>query len=125
MMGAALSLKEILLKQRLRGIERKAKTAAKRVGKKKNKAMMMLAAIDKNAGGKIAKSNRAPDDDDLMMALLNKPMVLLLQIWAMEDAQTGETKKGNWVASVSPVAGGAAPAKVAPAPAAEDDDIPF
>lgn len=32
-MSAPISLKEILLKQRLRGIERKAKTAAKRVGK--------------------------------------------------------------------------------------------
>jgi Protein of unknown function (DUF669) len=93
--------------------------------KKKNKAMMMLAAIDKNCGGKIAKANRVPDNDDLMMALLNKPMVLLLQIWAMEDKNTGETKRGNWVASVSPLNAQAAAPAPAPATAAIDDDIPW
>lgn len=95
--------------------------------KKKDKAMMMLAAIDKNSGGKLVKMNREPDDDDLMMALLNKPMVLLLQIWAMQDENTGETKKGNWVASVSPINGQqSAPVPVAPPDTALlDDDIPF
>lgn len=92
--------------------------------KKKNKAMMMLAAIDKNAGGKLAKSNRVPDDDDLGMALINKTMVLLLQVWAMPDQNTGETKKGNWVASVSP-SNGAQPAPVVAPAFDEHDDIEF
>jgi len=91
--------------------------------KKKDKAMMMLAAIDKNCGGKLIKLNRTPDDDDLMMSLLNKPMALLLQIWVMTDDNTGETKKGNWVASVSPLNAQSAPAPVAAT--VFDDDIPF
>ena len=95
--------------------------------KKKAKAMQMLAAIDKNCGGKLVASNSEPTDESLMMALINKPMVLLLQVWKMQDQQTGEDKTGNWVGAVSPVAKTAAQAPVqTPAPADNyDDDINF
>ena len=94
--------------------------------KKKAKALQMLAAIDKNCGGKLIASGQAPTDDSLMMALLNKPMVLLLQVWKMQDPQTGEDKQGNWVGAVSPMA--RAPKHESNPPVATDnfdDDIPF
>lgn len=64
-------------------------------------------------------------------ALVNKPMVLKLQVWEMETADGN--KRGNWVSAVSPRKPGAgvaqAPAPApAPAPAADafdDDQIPF
>lgn len=92
---------------------------------KREKAMAMLAAIDKNAGGKLAATNKVPDDDSLSLALTSKAMVLLLGVWDIEG------KKGNWVMAVSPAkpsAAAAAPiAPPPPAPAATnfDDDIPF
>jgi hypothetical protein len=95
--------------------------------KKRDKAIMMLGAIDKNCGGKLFASGQEPTDDTLMMCLLNKPMVLLLQVWAMDDPNTGEKKKGNWVAAVSPISGQAAQAAqtAKPAPVPFDDDITF
>jgi len=87
---------------------------------KRNKAMMMLAAIDKNCKGKIAAKNRTPSDEDLLDALLGHPQVLLLDVWKMDD------KEGNWVKAVSPCAKKEAP-KPAPAPVADsaEDDIPW
>lgn len=66
-------------------------------GKKKDKALRMLAAIDANAGGKLMASGQKPTDVDLMQHLVNKPMVVKIQIWETDDG-----KKGNWVSAVSP-----------------------
>ena len=71
--------------------------------KKADKARRMLAAIDANAGGKLAKANEEPSNDSMGAALLNKPMVLKLGLWEMDD------KKGNWVMAVSPRKAGGAP----------------
>lgn len=86
--------------------------------KKKDKALRMLAAIDANAGGKLASSGQKPSDIDLMQNLVNKPMVLKLQIWEVDDGNGG-TKKGNWVSAVSPRN---APTGQAPAPNNKPDD---
>lgn len=64
--------------------------------KTRDKAKRMLAAIDSNAGGKLARKNGKPTSDELALALMGKPMVIRLQVWDMEG------KTGNWVASVSP-----------------------
>lgn len=88
--------------------------------KKKDKALRMLAAIDANAGGHIAKLGTSPNDMELASALLNKPMAIKVGVWEMND------RKGNWVMSVSPLN-----AKPAPTPSASstpidvDDDIGF
>lgn len=66
---------------------------------KKDKHLKLLAAIDANAGGRLAKLNAAPSDDNLSVALLNKPMVIGLGTW--DDAET-KKPKGNWVMSVAP-----------------------
>lgn len=93
---------------------------------KRDKALRMLAAIDANAGGKLAKENREPTDQSLSAALTNRPMVLKLGVWELED----KSKAGNWVQEVSAKKGSAEPApapKPAPVPAVDDldSDIPF
>ncbi len=96
--------------------------------KKAEKAKRMLAAIDANAGGKLMAAGVEPTDQSLTASLVNKPMMLLLQVWELEDENTGEKKRGNWVSAVSPrTAGGAQKPAQAPKPAADnfDDDIPF
>ena len=70
-----------------------------------------------------------PTDQSLTASLVNKPMMLLLQVWELET-ETGETKRGNWVSAVSPRGAGVAPkpAPVAQKPADSgdfDDNIPF
>lgn len=91
--------------------------------KKRDKALQMLAAIDKNAGGKLSKIDKAPDVFALEAALLNKAMLIKVMVWALDD------RKGNWVSAVSPrSASEPAPAPTpAPAPVdvAYDPDIPF
>lgn len=114
---------------------------------KRDKALMMLAAIDANAGGKIMALGAEPEDADLASALLNRPMVLKLGLWEMKN-EKGELKSGNWVQKVAPRKNGAAATPAAPASAAPaatrtpapsrpaaparapaaafaDDDIPF
>jgi hypothetical protein len=93
---------------------------------KADKAKRMLAAIDANAGGKLVRSQSKPSDTELSMALCNKPMVLKLKVWELDD----KSKAGNWIAAVSPR--GDAPAdqsapEPVPAPAIEEDidDVPF
>ena len=61
-----------------------------------DKAKKMLAAIDANAGGKLAQSNEAPNDISLAKALLSKPMLIKVMVWEMND------RTGNWVSMVSP-----------------------
>ncbi len=81
--------------------------------KKRQKAVKMLAAIDFNAKGNLMASGQIPTDALLQKALMNKPMVIMLQIWAIEDSATGETKKGNWISAISPRSANQ-PAKVIP-----------
>lgn len=84
---------------------------------KRDKALMMLAAIDANAGGQIMALGAEPEDADLAAALLNRPMVLRLGLWKMQNEQ-GADKSGNWVQKVAPRKKGAtAPATTPAAPA--------
>lgn len=84
---------------------------------KRDKALMMLAAIDANAGGQIMALGAEPEDADLANALLNRPMVLKLGLWEMKN-ENGEFKSGNWVQKVAPRKKGAAATPTAPAAAA-------
>lgn len=96
---------------------------------KKDKALRMLAAIDANAGGKLARKGRRPGDDDLAIALQDKAMVLKLGEWAMGG------NEGNWVMAVAPktaeISDGTedAPARKPkskpPVDDIDDDDVPF
>jgi len=103
---------------------------------KRDKAKRMLAAIDANCGGKLAKTPRKPSNDDLAIALQDKQMVIKCMVWEMVG-RDGSPNSGNWIAAVFPkskgtnVAASAAVAPVKPAkPAApvdddDDSDIPF
>lgn len=71
---------------------------AQKASAKRDKALRMLAAIDANAGGKLATLTAKPTDDQLGIALSNKPMVITLQVW--EDKQ--KQPAGNWVSAVAP-----------------------
>jgi len=64
--------------------------------KQGDKAKQMLAAIDANCGGKLAKLKDAPEDMDLMTALVGKPMAVKVQIWDING------KTGNWISAVAP-----------------------
>lgn len=64
--------------------------------KKRDKARKMLAAIDANAGGKLARKPGKPTDDDMALALIGKPMVIKLGVWDIGG------NSGNWVMAVSP-----------------------
>ena len=74
--------------------------------KKRQKAVKMLAAIDFNAKGGLMTSGKVPTDPLLQKALMNKIMVIMVQVWAIKDEATGETKKGNWISAVSPKSSG-------------------
>ena len=76
--------------------------------KQGDKAKQMLAAIDANCGGKLAKLKDAPDDMDLMTALVGKSMAIKVQVWDMDG------KKGNWISAVAPAKAQAAPQAQAP-----------
>lgn len=95
--------------------------------KKGDNAKRMLAAIDKNAGGKLAASGAYPTDESLTMALCHKPMVIRVQVWNMTKEDTGEKMAGNWIDKVAARNGGAQAAQPAPvhAPSSTSDDIPF
>ena len=93
--------------------------------KKADKAKRMLAAIDHNAGGKLAASGEKPTDESLTRNLVNKPMMLKLQMWEIES-DDGTKKRGNWVSAVAPRSGNAAaPVAEKPEPDIADGDIPF
>lgn len=89
---------------------------------KADRQKMMLAAIDANAGGKLAALDKdEPSDVDLSAALCNKPMVIRLGVWEMND------KKGNWIQAVqSSNAAASAPVMPNGVPESDvDDDIGF
>ena len=97
---------------------------AKDADKKRDKAKLMLAAIDGNAGKKLFASPDEPTDQTLTDCLSLKPMLIMVMQWAIKDAE-GTEKKGNWIGAVS--SKGATSATVA-APAKKaivSDDIPF
>lgn len=108
---------------------------ADKMEKKRDKAKRMLAAIDANCGGKLARKAARPNDDDLALALTNKAMVIKCMVWEMKGTD-GTMNSGNWIAAVSPKSKGV-DVKAAKAPAAKpsspassfgddlDDDIPF
>ncbi len=75
---------------------------AKDPAKKRDKAKLMLAAIDTNAGGKLMSRNEMPTDESLSGCLTNKPMVVKVMVWEMEDRASGKISQGNWVGAVSP-----------------------
>lgn len=92
--------------------------------KKRDKAIRMLAAIDANCGGGLMRLGAEPSDQDLMVNLCNKPMVIMVMVWEVDD------KKGNWVSMVAPLNGAAPAPQQAPpqqqsAPQGIDSDIPF
>ena len=89
---------------------------------KRDKALMMLAAIDTNAGGKLQAAGVQPDTQALAAALMNRPMVLKLGVWELDD----KSKSGNWVSKVAPrpQAGQGAQAAPAPAPAPKPQPKP-
>ena len=98
--------------------------------KKRDKALRMLAAIDTNAGGKLMAAGKEPNDQELTVALINKPMLGLLQVWEIEQ-DDGTKKRGNWIGAVSP-RGNGQPAKAPEVTTQEpamnndfDDDIGF
>lgn len=97
--------------------------------KKRNKSLTVLAAIDANCGGKLARIDDDPDDSDLAMSLQGKPMSILLRVWEMKGSD-GETRTGNWIAGVGEGKGGNEKPKAAPKSSGGkskpvDDDVPF
>lgn len=103
---------------------------------KQDRAKRMFSAIDANAGGKLAKINKKPSADEILLALANKPMVIRLGVYSLDDRENpGQKITGNWVQAVAPKSEelylpNAAPAKAraepAKAPAYDlDDEIPF
>jgi len=102
--------------------------------KKRDKALRMLAAIDANCGGKLARSSGEPDNDDLAIALQAKLMTIKVMVWEMQGSD-GTQMQGNWIAGVFPKSKGVKVNPDAPKPAAkpatkagatvDDEDIPF
>lgn len=116
-------------------------TDREKAEKKRDRARRLFAAIDANAGGKLAKKRGKPSGEEIMMALSNKLMVIRLGLWEMDDRDNpGQKISGNWVSAVAPKNSeiGIAPEKpsrqTSQRPAqnsggggysALDDDIPF
>lgn len=104
----------------------------KKPEEKRDKARRMFAAIDANAGGKLATLVSKPDADAIMRALGNRTMVIRLGVWSIKSRETGELIEGNWVQAVAPKT---ADLEIKPAkPRAEprvgnsdigDDSLPF
>lgn len=103
---------------------------------KQKTAREMLAAIASNAGGRLFQAMTAGNEqmpsDASLQTLCNSPMVLLLDVWELDD----KSKSGNWVRSVAPYSQQQAttppvtpqPVVPQPAPVPSDGgglDIPF
>jgi len=74
---------------------------AKDPAKKRDKAKLMLGAIDMNAGGKLLAKPVMPTDEAMTLHLTNKPMIIKVMVWSMKDSMTGEIARGNWIGAVS------------------------
>ena len=110
---------------------------ADKAAKKRDKARRMLAAIDANAGGKLTAQEGKPSDENMTMHLTNKPMVIKCMLWEIEDRNSGETIRGNWISAVAPkgtpthiteakpVARKAEPTFASVASSVDNDGIPF
>lgn len=110
-------------------------SSVKKPEEKRDRQLRLFAAIDANAGGKLAKVNKKPEADEILLALANKPMVIRLGLWEQDDRENpGKKISGNWVQAVAPKntelylpTAKAEPAK--PQPKAQsfdlDDEIPF
>lgn len=68
--------------------------------KKRDKAIMMLMAIDANTGGYLTKVNAEPTDKDLTK-LCGRKIGIMVDVWRIKDAETGDEKSGNWIKMVS------------------------
>lgn len=110
---------------------------AKDPEKRRDKARRMFAAIDANAGGKLAKKPGKPDAEAILIALANKQMLIRLGEYEGRT-RDGGTVHRNYVQAVGPKTGetylpqtNRAPSRQAThsgAPAggiAFDDEIPF
>ena len=128
--------RKVFQKLFLTDLDPNAKDEAKAI-RKRDTARRLFAAIDANAGGKLAKKGGKPDADAVMFALANKPMVIRLGVWSFTGSQ-GDKMEGNWVQAISPKASdiGLTAPKSKPAPTGGgyggsaggvtfDDDIPF
>jgi len=108
-----------------------------KAAKKRDKARRMMAAIDANAGGKLTRKPGMPTDETLTQCLTNKPMVIKCMEWSIDDNETGETIRGNWISAVAPKSKGIDVKEAKPSvqrPKAQgyvdhrpidDDDLPF
>jgi hypothetical protein len=105
-----------------------------KMAKKRDKAKKMLATVDANAGGKLARNARKPSNDDLTLALTGRPMAIKCMVWEIEGP--GGAASGNWIAGVFPKSKGVdvtdapvkAPAARQPAQSSSrvlDEDVPF
>ena len=65
------------------------------------KAQAMLLSINHNAKGKLHESATMPSTVDLQKNLCNKPMMISVQVWELEDGRSG-----NWIAAVKPKSDG-------------------
>ena len=85
----------------------------------------MLASIDANAGGKLYALKKKPKDEDLQKCLINKPMMITLDVWKTKNKH-GEDISGNWIRAVSPKSS-ATVTKPAAKPDIDEEeaDIPF
>lgn len=112
---------------------------AKDPEKKRDKARRMFAAIDANAGGKLARKPGKPDAEAILIALANKQMVIRLGEYEGRTRDGGTTMR-NYVQAVAPKteetylpppkerpASRPAPRSGAPAGGAtwDDSEIPF
>lgn len=80
-----------------------------KLDKAQNTALRMFAVIATNAGGKLLESAKAPDDAALTANLVNKTMMLMLDVWEITTDQNGnkiqnpaDYARGNWVKKVAP-----------------------
>lgn len=108
---------------------------AKDPEKKRDKARRMFAAIDANAGGKLAKKPGKPDAEAILIALANKQMLIRLGEYEGKT-RDGGTVQRNYVQAVGPKTEEtylpqptkrAAPSRqaVSSAVQVDDSDLPF
>lgn len=74
---------------------------AKDPEKKRDKARRMFAAIDANAGGKLARKPGKPDAEAILIALANKQMIIRLGEYEGRTRDGGTTTR-NYVQAVAP-----------------------